>query len=161
MCIRDSGWVPVDPTPGVNPLAATRMPSHWAAGGVARLIPHPTIGAPMAAVGSLGVIAIIPAVIGAVVALALLLMWLRRHPLRRRMRPARGESELLSLYERLQRRIGRRRAPPETPLEYLTVAGDAPIHALLEDVTQAVNEGVYAGRWPERERVREMSDRLS
>jgi hypothetical protein len=74
------------------------------------------------------------------------------------MRAAPGESELLRLYDRLQRKVGRRRAPPETPLEYLyRSAGEE----LLVDVTQAVNEGVYAGRWPERERVREMADRLS
>jgi hypothetical protein len=74
------------------------------------------------------------------------------------MRPARGESELLRLYDRLQRRLGRRRAPPETPLEYLL---SSPEEALLADVTQAVNEGVYAGRWPEPERVRQMAERLS
>ncbi|HVH62258.1 MAG TPA: transglutaminaseTgpA domain-containing protein, partial [Candidatus Dormibacteraeota bacterium] len=32
------GWVPVDPTPGVDPLAATKFPNHWAAAGVARLL---------------------------------------------------------------------------------------------------------------------------
>src|SRR5206468_402022 len=48
------GWVPVDPTPGVSPLAATKFPSHWAGGGVARLIPHLSIGAPAAALGSVG-----------------------------------------------------------------------------------------------------------
>ena len=31
----------------------------------------------------------------------------------------------------------------------------------LEDVTTAVNEGAYAGRWPELTRVRELADRLS
>jgi hypothetical protein len=155
---QEHGWVPVDPTPGVNPLAFTRMPSHWAGGGIARLIPHLTIGGPMAALGSLGALAVIPAVIGLVLALALLFMWLRRQTRRPRMRPARGESELLRLYDRLQRRLGRRRAPPETPLEYLL---SSPEEALLADVTQAVNEGVYAGRWPEPERVRQMAERLS
>jgi transglutaminase-like putative cysteine protease len=155
---RHHGWVPVDPTPGVDPLAATRMPSHWAAGGVARLIPHLTIGAPMAAVGSLGAIAIIPAVIGLVTALALVFIWLRRQGRKPGLRPARGESELLRLYDTLQRRLGRRRAPPETPREYLQ---RSPGGTLLEDVTEAVNEGVYAGRWPEPDRVREMAERLS
>jgi hypothetical protein len=112
----------------------------------------------MAALGSLGALAVIPAVIGLVLALALLFMWLRRQTRRPRMRPARGESELLRLYDRLQRRLGRRRAPPETPLEYLL---SSPEEALLADVTQAVNEGVYAGRWPEPERVRQMAERLS
>jgi transglutaminase-like putative cysteine protease len=152
------GWVPVDPTPGVDPLAFTRMPNHWAAGGVARLIPHLTVGAPMAALGSLSAIAIIPAAIAMAVALALLVMWLRKRRRRPRWRPSPGESELLKLYDRLQRRAGRRRAPPETPLEYLQNTVPVP---LLEDVTQAVNEGVYAGRWPEPERVRKMADRLS
>jgi hypothetical protein len=32
---------------------------------------------------------------------------------------------------------------------------------LLEDLTEAINEGVYAGRWPATERVRELADRLS
>jgi C4-dicarboxylate-specific signal transduction histidine kinase len=134
------------------------MPSHWAAGGVARLIPHLTVGAPTAALGSLGALAFIPAAIAMMVAAALLVLWLRRRRWGQRMRAAPGESELLRLYDRLQRKVGRRRAPPETPLEYLnSSAGEE----LLVDVTQAVNEGVYAGRWPERERVREMADRLS
>jgi hypothetical protein len=33
--------------------------------------------------------------------------------------------------------------------------------ALLVELTQAVNEGAYAGRWPEPERVREIASRLS
>jgi hypothetical protein len=134
------------------------MPSHWAAGGVARLIPHLTIGAPMAAAGSLSAIAIIPAVIGVVIALALVFIWLWRQSRKPGLRPARGESELLRLYDTLQRRLGRRRGPPETPREYLQ---SSPGGTLLEDVTEAVNEGVYAGRWPEPDRVREMAERLS
>jgi transglutaminase-like putative cysteine protease/predicted PurR-regulated permease PerM len=154
---QEHGWVPVDPTPGIDPLAFTRMPSHWAAGGVAHLIPHLTIGAPVA-LGSLGAIAAIPAAIGIFVALALLVMWLRRRRPRHSVRAAPGESDLLRLYDRLQRKVGRRRAPPETPLEYLHASS---AEELLVDVTEAVNEGVYAGRWPERERVREMADRLA
>jgi transglutaminase-like putative cysteine protease len=159
----DHGWVPVDPTPGVDPLAAARMPSHWAAGGLAQLVPHLTIGAPTAALGSLGLLAAVPAAIALFVVLALLLVWLRkRRPVARSLsKPAPGESDLLRLYERLQQRIGRRRAPPETPLEYLGVTGEKPMHPLLEEVTRAVNEGAYAGRWPEPERVREMANRLS
>ena len=70
-----------------------------------------------------------------------------------------GESELLRLYERVQIRLGRRRAPPETPLEYMrsTIA----ITPLLGELTEAVNEGAYAGRWPDRARLRELSKRLS
>jgi len=32
---------------------------------------------------------------------------------------------------------------------------------LLGELTEAVNEGAYAGRWPEPSRVRELSKRLS
>jgi len=31
---------------------------------------------------------------------------------------------------------------------------------LLEELTDAVNEGAYAGRWPDPARVRELSNRL-
>jgi len=147
------GWVPVDPTPGVSPLAVTQMPSHWAAGGIARLIPHLTLGAPAAALGSLGALAVFPAAIAIAFAVVLGLAWLRRRTWIRRRTAQPGESELLRLYERLQRRLGRRRAPPETPLEYQHTMHSS----LLEEVTRAVNEGVYAGRWPEPGRVREMA----
>jgi transglutaminase-like putative cysteine protease len=159
---RHHGWVPVDPTPGVDPLAWARMPSHWAAGGVAQLLPHLTIGAPPVALGSLGALALIPVAIGVTLALAVLLFWLRRRRWPSRAKLAPGESELLRLYERLQRKLRRRRAPPETPLEYLgQEEGNESLHPLLEDVTDAVNQGAYAGRWPEPARVREMADRLS
>ena len=151
------GWVPVDPTPGGDPLAATRLPSHWAAGEIARLIPHLTIGAPIQALGSLGVLAVIPAGVAIALVVVMAYAWLRRRR-SRRTKAQPGETELLRLYERLQRRLGRRRAPPQTPLEYRREMGDRP---LLEEVTEAVNEGVYAGRWPARDRVRELADRLS
>jgi protein-glutamine gamma-glutamyltransferase len=153
------GWVPLDPTPGIDPLAATRFPQHWAAGGIARLIPHLTVGAPMAALGSLGVLGVIPAGVAAALVVVLAYAWLRRRAWSPRWgrTPAKGESELLNLYENVQRRMRRRRAPSETPLEY-EVAMDS---VLLEEVTGAVNEGVYAGRWPAPARVREMSQRLS
>jgi transglutaminase-like putative cysteine protease len=152
------GWVPVDPTPGVSPLAATRFPQHWAAGGVARLIPHLTIGAPAIAVGSLGALGVIPGAVAFAAVVVLVYAWLRRRGRRvRRVKPAPGESELLRLYERVQRRLARRRAPPETPLEYERSMRSV----LLEEITAAVNEGVYAGRWPAPARVREMADRLS
>jgi hypothetical protein len=51
----------------------------------------------------------------------------------------------------------RRRAPPETPREYQ----EAMDVGRLIELTDAVNEGVYAGRWPEPKRVREIADRLS
>jgi hypothetical protein len=31
---------------------------------------------------------------------------------------------------------------------------------LLEELTEVLNEGVYAGRWPASDRVREMEKRL-
>src|SRR5947209_10148448 len=151
------GWVAVDPTPGVSPLAATRFPSHWAAGGIGRLLPHLTIGAPAAALGSLGALAALPAAIAVAVVVVLLYAWLRRRRWSRRLRPQPGESELLRLYERLQRRMARRRAPPETPLEYQ----HAMVSEVLVDVTQAVNEGVYAGRWPDPKQVRDLAERIS
>jgi len=151
------GWVPVDPTPGVNPLAATRFPSHWAAGGIARLIPHLSIGAPAAALGSLGVLAVIPPAIAISLVVVLVYAWLRRRSWIVKARAAPGENELLRLYEKVQRRLRRRRAPPETPLEYQ----NAMSAALLKELTDAVNEGAYAGRWPEPGRVREMADRIS
>jgi hypothetical protein len=85
------------------------------------------------------------------------LAWLRRRSGRRRRSTQPGESELLRLYERVQRRMRRRRAPPETPREYQ----EAMQAALLVELTEAVNEGAYAGRWPEPERVREIASRLS
>jgi transglutaminase-like putative cysteine protease len=173
------GWVPFDPTPGVSGLAATRFPSHWAGGGLARLIPHLSVGAPAAALGSLGFLGIVGPAIATVAITTMLWIWLRSR--RRRAGIAGpellpGESELLRLYEQLQSRLGRRRAPPETPLEYLTNLlpqplsppppgrgpgwGDAGLRSVLEETTHAVNEGAYAGRWPEPTKVRELSDRL-
>ena len=72
-----------------------------------------------------------------------------------------SQSELVRLYERVQRRLGRRRAPPETPLEYMGGQRPGTLQSLLEDVTEAVNEGAYADRWPDVRKVRELSDRLS
>jgi protein-glutamine gamma-glutamyltransferase len=151
------GWVPVDPTPGVDPLAATRFPNHWAAGGVARLLPHLTIGAPGAVLGSLGALGVVPAAVAVAVVAVLAYAWLRRRSWAPRRRPQRGESELLRLYERVQRRHVRRRSPPETPREY----EGAMQSAALAEITEAVNEGVYAERWPDPKRVREMAARLS
>jgi transglutaminase-like putative cysteine protease len=159
----DHGWVPFDPTPGASGLAATRFPNHWAGGGVARLIPHLSIGAPPAALGSLGFLGLVGPTIAIVVVVTLLLVWMRS---RRRKHavagspPVPGESELLRLYQRLQDRLGRRRAPPETPLEYWRDAEAKSPEPVLEEVTLAVNEGAYAGRWPALTRVKELSDRL-
>jgi transglutaminase-like putative cysteine protease len=157
---QSHGWVPFDPTPGVSGLAATQFPNHWAAGGIARLIPHLTIGAPMAVLGSLGALAVVPPAVVIALLVTLLWAWVRT---RRRWaastRASPGESELLRLYERAQRRLGRRRAPPETPLEYLH--GIPTDWVLLEELTNAVNEGAYAGRWPDASRVRELERQLS
>lgn len=157
----NDGWVPVDPSPGFSALAATQFPNHWAAGGIARLLPHLEVGAPLAALGSLGLFAVIPPALAIGLLAVVLWGWLRSRRWVRRVRMAPAESELLRLYELLQRRLGRRRAPPETPSEYLRDVRAGPIDELLEDVTEAVNEGAYAGRWPQLGAVREMSKRLS
>jgi len=102
-----------------------------------------------------------------VIALLVTLLWAWMRTWRRRAAVARrappGESELLRLYERVQRRLGRRRAPPETPLEYWLAHAPLPIAegGLLDDLTVLVNEGAYAGRWPDPARVRELERRLS
>jgi transglutaminase-like putative cysteine protease len=155
------GWVPVDPSPGFSALAATRFPDHWAAGGIARLIPHLEVGAPLAALGSLGILGVIPPALAIGLLAVIAWRWVRSRRWMRRAKIAPAESELLKLYERLQRRLGRRRTPPETPSEYLRDVRAGPMDGLLEDVTQAVNEGAYAGRWPEVGRVRELANRLS
>jgi hypothetical protein len=121
----------------------------------------------MAVLGSLGALAVVPP--GVVVALVVTLLWAWVRTWRRRAAIARrappGEDELLRLYDRVQRRLGRRRAPPETPLEYnhgpLPNALPFGERELLDDLTVLVNEGAYAGRWPDPGRVRELSKRLS
>jgi transglutaminase-like putative cysteine protease len=157
----DHGWVPVDPSPGFSALAATKFPSHWAAGGIARLLPHLELGAPLAAIGSLGLLAIIPPALAIGLLVAFVWAWVRTRRSSKRVRVPPSQSELLRLYERVQRRLGRRRAPPETPLEYMTGSSPGVMESLLEDVTSAVNEGAYAGRWPELKKVKELADRLS
>ena len=124
---------------------------------MARLIPHLTIGAPAAAVGSLGALGLVPAAIALAAIVVFAYAWMRRRGWLRRRKPPPGESELLRLYARVQRRLGRRRAPPETPLEYQHLMQSQ----LLEEITEAVNEGAYAGRWPDPKRVREMAQRIS
>jgi hypothetical protein len=37
--------------------------------------------------------------------------------------------------------------------------GEVELESLLEEVTEAVNEGAYAGRWPDSTRMRELSNR--
>ena len=165
------GWVPIDPSPGFSALAATKFPSHWAAGGIARLIPHLEIGAPLAALGSLGILAVIPPAVAIALLVVIAWAWFRTRKWKRGPRAPASQSELLRLYERVQRRLGRRRGPPETPLEYLQNApspaggglgrGEVPLESLLEEITDAVNQGAYAGRWPDVKRVRELADRLS
>jgi len=154
------GWVPVDPTPSFSALAATQFPDRWAASGLAHLIPHLALGAPAAALAGLGALALLPAGVAGVAVLVVLALWLRRQ--RPRWRPrSHGEGELIRLYERLQRRLGRRRAPPETPNEYLRRAPAGELEELLRAVTQAVNRGVYADRWPEPAEVEALRSRLS
>jgi len=156
----NDGWVPVDPSPGYSALPITQFPQHWAGAGLARLIPHLAIGAAPAVLGSLGALAIVLPAVAISLLVVLAYAWLRRR--RRRSgppRPAPGEGELLRLYERLQKRAGRRRAPPETPLEYWRWAEQ--VEPVLGEVTDAVNEGAYAGRWPDPARIRELERRLS
>ncbi len=155
----NDGWVPVDPSPGFSALPITQFPNHWAGAGIARLIPHLALGAAPALLGSLGALAVVLPAVGIALLVTFVYALLRRRRRRgRAQQPAPGESELLRLYERLQKRAGRRRAPPETPLEYWRTAQHPP---MLKEVTDAVNEGAYAGRWPAPEKVREMADRLS
>jgi protein-glutamine gamma-glutamyltransferase len=163
------GWVPVDPSPGFSALAATQFPSHWAAGGIARLIPHLELGAPLAAIGSLGLVGAIPVGVAIAVLVVFAWAWLRTRRWKRRAKAPPGESELLWLYERVQRKLRRRRAPPETPLEYRRGfspppqgggSGAADLEPLLQEITDAVNEGAYAGRWPDPAEVRELSKQL-
>lgn len=156
------GWVPIDPSPGYSALAATRFPDRWAASGLARLIPHLTLSAPGAVLGSLGAIAAGPALVAVAVALLLGFAWLlaRRHGLPLRARSP-GQVALLRLYERLQRRLHRPRAPAETPLEYAArFAAAGPAEDLLREITAAVNRGAYADRWPDPAEVSRMESRL-
>jgi transglutaminase-like putative cysteine protease len=155
------GWVPVDPSPGFAALPATQFPNRWAAAGIARLIPHLSIGAPLAALGSLGVLGVLPPAVAIALVVVVLWAWVRTRRWGRTARAAPGESELLRLYDRVQQRLGRRRAPPETPLEYRHATHAGPIEPLLEELTLAVNEGAYAGRWPEPKRIRDLSKHLS
>jgi len=155
------GWVPVDPTPTFSALAGTQFPDRWAASGLAHLIPHLALGAPTAALTGLGALALLPGLAALFAVLVVGLLWLRgrRLPARRARGP--GEVELIRLYDRLQRRLGRRRAPPETPNEYRERVAAGELSELLGEVTAAVNRGVYADRWPEPAEFEEMRARLS
>jgi hypothetical protein len=90
----------------------------------------------------------------------LLWVWIRTRRWGRGERPPPGETELVRLYERVQRRLKRRRAPPETPLEYWRTTPSGSMEPLLEELTKAVNEGAYAGRWPDQAMVRDWTRRL-
>ncbi|HLQ61565.1 MAG TPA: transglutaminaseTgpA domain-containing protein [Candidatus Acidoferrales bacterium] len=155
------GWVPVDPSPGFPALAAASFPNRWAAAGLARVIPHLELAAPTAVLGTLGWLAFGPGLVAALVALGLALAGVLalRWP-RGSARPAPGEGELMGLYDRLQRRLRRRRAPPETPLEYSLSVDAGAWAGLLGEVTDAVNRGAYAGRWPDPKEVTLWGKRL-
>lgn len=155
------GWVPVDPSPGFPTLAAGKFPDRWAASGIARLIPRLSLGGAAGLAGSLGAALLAPALAAAALAaLILVAIWLRRHRLLdRRSSPASG-AELFRLYSRLQTRLGRRRAPPQTPREYRRSQAPGPLSTVLEEVTEAVNEAAYAGREPDRSRVARWRSRV-
>ena len=42
-----------------------------------------------------------------------------------------------------------------------TARGSRPLAARAEELTEAVNEGAYAGRWPPPKRVKELADRFA
>ncbi|HEY3585911.1 MAG TPA: DUF4129 domain-containing protein, partial [Myxococcaceae bacterium] len=128
---------------------------------LARLIPHLEVSAPLGLLGSLGALGVLPGAVALVAGCVIAILLLTRR-LRRRSAPIPpGESELLRLYERVQRRLERRRAPPETPLEYRGAIRAGALGDVLGELTDAVNEGAYGGRWPQPRQVREISDRLS
>jgi transglutaminase-like putative cysteine protease len=154
------GWVPVDPSPGFVPLAAARFPNRWAASGLARLVPHLSLGTGGAALGSLGWLGAAPGLLGLLVGLVAALAWGWTR-LTGAIGSARPESQVLALYNRLQRRLGRRRRPPETPREYAAAQAGARLEPLLAEVTEAVNQGVYGGRWPSPEELAAWRQRLS
>ena len=156
---KGHGWVPVDPSPGYPSLAAARFPDRWAAAGLAHLVPHLSLGGAAGALGPLGAAAAVPALLGLLALAAIALAWLStRSGPRRRRQP--GEEELLRLYDRLQRRLGRRRAAPQTPAEYARSVAAGSLGELLAEVTEAVNRGAYAGRWPEAARLASWRARL-
>jgi transglutaminase-like putative cysteine protease len=153
------GWVPIDPSPGYSALAATRFPNRWAGAGIASLIPHLSVGGGLLTLGTLGVLGVAPAALGLLAGLALALVWLWRRRWRRLRRPKPSE-ELLDLYDRLQQRLKRIRAPSETPLEYERAARGGTMEELLTEVTAAVNCGAYGGRWPVAAEVAAWRERL-
>ncbi len=155
------GWVPVDPTPSFPALAATRFPERWAASGLAHLIPHLALGAPTAALTGIGALALLPGLAALAAVLVVGLLWLRGRRLPRWRARSPSEAELIRLYDRLQRRLGRRRAPPETPNEYRRRVATGELDELLVEVTAAVNRGVYADRWPEPAEIEKLRARLS
>jgi protein-glutamine gamma-glutamyltransferase len=154
------GWVPVDPSPGFSALAATRFPDRFAASGLAHVIPHLALGAPGAAIAGLGLAGILPGVGTVVVAVVLGAAWLyrRRRPPGRRMAPE--QIELLRLYEALQQKAGRHRAPPETPREYASRA-PAGLAAITLEMTRAVERGAYRGAWPGQDELARLRDKLN
>lgn len=153
---RGHGWVPVDPSPGFSALAATRFPDRFQASAIAHLIPHLTLGAPGAAAGSVGAAALLPGLLALFAGFVVLVFWLARGLPRR----APGELELLRLYARLQRRLGRRRAASETPLEYQSRVAAGQLASALGEVTRAVNRGAYAGRWPTPDEMSRLRSQL-
>jgi hypothetical protein len=154
------GWVPVDPSPGFSALAATRFPDRFAASGLAHVIPHLALGAPGAAIAGLGLAGLLPGLAAVLLALAVAATWLYRRRRPRRGKPPPEQVELLRLYERLQQRVGRRRAPPETPREYASRT-PAALAAVATEVTRAVEQGAYRNAWPSADELVRLRDILS
>ena len=148
--------MPFDPSPGYPGLAVAPLPTGWLAPDLARLLPRVSLSlaptglrapAPpdLAAAGLAGLAAVAAAAVAAAG-----LARLRRRP----------TGELMGIYERVQRRLGRPRAPPQTPREYREAVAAGDLRELLDDVTEAVERALYAGRPPTRSRLDDLRRRL-
>jgi hypothetical protein len=143
------GWVPMDPSPGFPSLAAAGPAGGWLVPGLAAALPRLPLGAVGGALAPGGLAtpaAVVTIALAGTLAAALIGRRWRRWARARRRRA--GTPELLAVYERLQRRLARRRAPPETPNEYRRAVAGGELDELVGEVTEAVNRAAYAGRWP-------------
>jgi hypothetical protein len=152
------GWAPVDPSPGYSAVPTTHVPVGWPSPGFMGAVPHLTVGAISGLLDSPGPAwLMLPGVLAAALVVA---ACLARRGRSRIGSPPAERLALVAVYERLQRRRERRRAPPETPCEYLNAIAASDSRGLLHDVTEALNQGAYAGRWPSRTEVDGLRRRL-